>query len=61
MRLGIILRKYRAMAEKSTRDMAAELGISAATYSRIERGEGMDGTTLARILKWLLEEVKAVE
>ena len=56
MRLSSVLKKYRAMSEKSVRDMAQEIGISFATLSRIERGEGMDGTTLSKILTWLMEE-----
>ena len=58
MRIAIVLRRYRAITEKTTRELAAEIGIGASTYSRIERGEGMDGETLATILKWLLSEEK---
>jgi len=61
MRLGAILRKWRAVQEISTRTLAAEIGISAATLSRIERDEDMDGKTLAKILNWLTGETEASE
>ncbi len=44
------------MSELGIREAAAELGISPATLSRIERGESMDGATLAKILHWLLSK-----
>jgi len=56
MRLGTVLKKYRSMVEKTTRQMAGEIGISPATYSRIERGELMDAKTLVRIFIWLTGE-----
>lgn len=54
MRLGTILRKYRKMEELTVRDLALEIGLSAPTLSRIERGEKMDGDTLVKILGWML-------
>ncbi len=56
MRLGKLLKQHRAFAGYGIRQFAAELGVSAATLSRIERGENMDGKTLAKILSWLLTE-----
>lgn len=58
MRLGELLKKWRIMNELGLRDMAKDLGVSTSTLSRIERGENMDGASLAKILKWLLESVK---
>lgn len=46
------------MSEVTTRDLAERIGISAATLSRVERGEAMDGATLAKILNWLFEATK---
>jgi transcriptional regulator with XRE-family HTH domain len=43
------------MKDLSIRDVAHSVGVSAATLSRIERGENMDGVTLAKIFKWLTE------
>lgn len=59
MRVGPVIRKYRAMTERNIRDVSKEIGISAATLSRVERGEEMDGETLARILKWLTDHPTA--
>lgn len=57
MRLGHVLRKYRLMMEISVRTMADNVGLNASTYSRLERGEAMDGDTLASVMRWLLERV----
>lgn len=46
------------MSDLSVREAAAQMELSAATFSRIERGEVMDGQTLARILLWLLSEAQ---
>lgn len=57
MKLGELLKLYRAWEDRGIRDFAAELGISPATLSRIERGEEMkemSGKSVALILKWLL-------
>lgn len=54
MKIGEILVQYRNIEGYNIRDFAAELEVSAATLSRIERGENMDGRTLAKIIKWLL-------
>lgn len=57
MKLGLVLRKYRIMSEFSVRTMADTLNLSLSTYSRLERGEMMDGDTLATVLNWLMERV----
>lgn len=57
MRLGSVLAKWRWAHKIGVRDAAREIGISAATFSRIERGEKMDGATLGKILTWLLVEL----
>lgn len=54
MKIGKLIKQHRAFADIGIRDFAAVLGVSAATLSRIERGENMDGKTLAQIIKWLL-------
>lgn len=61
MRLAILLKRYRIFEEINQRDFAAELGISASTLCRIERGEEMDGNTLAKILTWMLEPYKGIK
>lgn len=54
-RVGKLLVLYRATHGISLRDLSAELGISASTLSRIERGYEMDARTLIRLWTWLLE------
>jgi transcriptional regulator with XRE-family HTH domain len=49
----MVLRQWRKMTDRGVREVAAEIGISHGTLSRIERGEPMDGVTLAKILQWL--------
>ena len=56
-RLGILLRLYRAHRDQNVRDTAAEIGISAATLSRVERGHECDVDTLLKLLAWLREGV----
>ena len=54
-RLGDILRKWRIMEERGTREVALDIGVSASTLNRLERGETPDGETLKRVICWLLE------
>ena len=56
MRIGTVLKRYRKLGDLNIRDMAGELGISSATLSRIETGKPMDGISLAKILKWMMEK-----
>ena len=58
MKLGTVLERWRRMERINIRDAAKSIGISAATLSRIENGETMDGVTLAKILGWLTSEAK---
>ena len=63
MKLGEVLRAYRVSTLRhlsgnpkvlSLESLAAEIGISKATLSRIERGKMCDAITLVRILEWLM-------
>jgi transcriptional regulator with XRE-family HTH domain len=54
MRLGQLILNWRIMERWSLRDAAKEIGVSYTTLSRVERGEAMDGVTLAAILKWIV-------
>ena len=56
MRLGRIMRRWRLVEDLGLREMAATLGISAATLSRFENGHNVDGATLTRIFTWVLAE-----
>lgn len=53
-RLSEVLISWRREKRFTVRYAAAEIGISVATYSRIERGATMDGKTLGKIIKWML-------
>lgn len=53
MKVGELLKIYRAFEGFNIRDFAKDLHVSPATLSRIERGENMDGKTLAKIINWL--------
>jgi transcriptional regulator with XRE-family HTH domain len=55
-RLGAMLRLYRAARGLGVRELAPEIGTSAATLSRIERGHAMDATTtMLRLMHWMSE------
>ena len=54
MQLGEVIRKWRHCSDLGVREVARMIGISAATLSRIERGEMMDGKSLALVLRWML-------
>ena len=53
-RIGRVLVLYRSMRNIGVRELASEVGTSAATLSRIERGHAMDAETLMLIWAWLL-------
>lgn len=57
MKLGEVIRKWRRTSDLNMRDAAREIGIGSSTLCRIEANEGMDGATLAIILRWLTTEV----
>ena len=56
MRIGPVLRRWRIVEEVTLRKMAAEIGTSAATLCRLEKGENVDGLTLVRVLAWLFAD-----
>lgn len=57
MRIGQLIRSFRAHREYNLKEMAGRIGIPISTLSRIERGQSPDGKTLAAILKWALGDV----
>lgn len=55
MNLGLVMKFYRVFKQVSLRELASEIGISAATLSRIENGKFVpDLVTFKKILDWLL-------
>lgn len=59
MRLAELIRLYRKWNEWTLRDVADEIGISAATLMRMEAGRVPDGETLAKVLVWLMAKGEA--
>ena len=58
LRLCEVLRQYRWATKQGLRPLAKEIGFSAPTLNRIERGDMLGGDSLIKILRWLLEEVE---
>lgn len=53
--LAKLIAHYRLLERKTVRELAFEIGVSPSTISRVERGEMMDGATLAALIAWILE------
>lgn len=58
MRLGKVLADHRYARRIGGRELADEIGISAATLSRIENGGECEARILIKILTWLFSEEK---
>lgn len=54
MKLGALLTAYRQKNDLSVRAMASQIGVSPATFNRIERGEECDMKTFAKLLHWMM-------
>lgn len=55
-RLARLLRLSRNVDDEGVRTIAKQIGVSAATLSRIERGHAMDLATWLKVQAWLLKE-----
>jgi len=53
MRVAELLSNWRYMKKLNVRDAAAVVGISSASFSRIERGYMPDGEMLLKLMVWL--------
>ena len=56
MKLGQILKKWRFMSDLDLRSASEQMGIGAATLSRIEKGAVPDGYTFVKLLTWMCEQ-----
>lgn len=56
--LAKLIRLYRAVENISLRVLAKQIGISASTLSRVERGYECDQTTMLFLIRWLFEGAK---
>jgi transcriptional regulator with XRE-family HTH domain len=54
--IGELLKLWLAVEGVGVRDFAADVGISAATVSRITRGEAMDSATMLKLITWLFNK-----
>lgn len=54
--LGKMMALYRTANGWNVREMAAMIGTSHATLSRLERNYAMDADTLMKLMRWLLQE-----
>lgn len=53
MRVGPMIRAWRAKHDLSVRDTAPRIGVSIATLSRIERGDQIDAETQLKLIVFL--------
>jgi len=53
MRLGTVLKKYRIFGDIPAKQLADDMGLSIASYYRIEEGRMTNGDVLMRCLIWL--------
>ena len=58
--LGAVLQKWRLMNMLGMREAAKLIGISSATYARIEWGYSIEAKTLMIVFNWFLKEPPAV-
>lgn len=56
MRIGKLLRFYRAQCGTSLRSLAAEIGVEFTMLSRFERGRTINQRSWVAIFMWLLGE-----
>lgn len=53
MRIGRVIAGYRKAERYGVREIAKEIGVSAATLNRIENGNPCNSDQLAKIMVWL--------
>lgn len=59
IRLGDVLKKWRLMSQLEQRGAAKQMGVSASTLCRLEKGEVRpDADTFLKILSWLIQPVE---
>lgn len=56
MRVAELIINWRFIKKLNQRDAATEMGISASSLCRIEKGIVPDGTTLVKLMNWLFGE-----
>lgn len=56
--LGRLMRLDRQVRNHGVRQVSADIGISAATLSRLERGHQIDSATMLKLWQWLLRTAR---
>jgi transcriptional regulator with XRE-family HTH domain len=56
MNISDVFRAWRHHEEMTLQQAADKIGLPIDTYRRIERGNGMEGYTLATLLRWLMAD-----
>lgn len=56
MILGEVIKRWREAEGLGVREFAVTIGVTHNTISRMERGENIDGETLAKVLTWLVQK-----
>jgi transcriptional regulator with XRE-family HTH domain len=56
MRIGRMIRLYRATVDTPLRRIADDIGISASTLSRIEKGAAIDMVSFGKLIAWLFTD-----
>jgi hypothetical protein len=57
LRLGLVLRKWRTMEDKTIREVADEMGIVHGNLQRLEKGEMPSAQTMAKVWWWLMDGI----
>ncbi len=55
MRIGRILKIYRALEGLEQREVADQIGIGYSTLCRIEKGKSPDAKGMIKIIAWLFD------
>ena len=53
MKIGELIFDWRAMRKLNTRDVGAQIGVSASAILRLEAGKVPDGLTIIKLMQWL--------
>jgi transcriptional regulator with XRE-family HTH domain len=54
MKIGELIKTWRDAERVTLRELAPEIGIPVPTLNRVEKGEPMDGRTLAKVITWMV-------
>jgi len=58
MIISKMMRVHRANSDKDQKAIAADIGIPAKTFSRLESGKNIDQLAAIKVMAWLFDEEK---